>query len=165
MRQLVLLRHATAQDLPGGRDVDRQLTSVGRDEARRAGRWLLRKGLVPDHVVTSAAPRAAQTARLACEALGLPATAVREDARLYQAGPAVVLRLLAGLPRSAVRVLLVGHNPTLEQVGLHLTGDEDLQARGLPKAGLVVADLPDDWDDLGAHGSPHWVVAGPDDFP
>lgn len=165
MRQLVILRHATAQDGVGMPDRGRELTAVGRREAARMGAWMLRQGLVPDHVLSSSAPRAAQTARLVCEAAGVPSAFVREEPRLYEAGPAAVLRLLAGVPPASKRVLLVGHNPTLEALAVHLTGDEDLARRGLPKAGVVAADLPDDWSDLGATCARTWIVADPHSLP
>lgn len=165
MRQLVLLRHATAEDAVGRDDFGRQLTARGRADAARMGRWLAHDGLVPDLVLASAAPRAAQTARLACEALGVPAASVHEEERLYGVGPAALLQRLAAVPASARRVLVVAHNPTLEQVAVHLTGDEDLQRRGLAKGAAVVADLPDDWGDLGAKCARRWVVADPADLP
>lgn len=151
MRQLVILRHAVAEEKGGGqRDYDRELTPRGRKDAAIMGRWLLRQDLVPDHVVTSPAPRALQTALGACEAMGIAARDVHQDAALYDIGALGLLHRLAALPATARRVLLVGHNPGLEALAVHLTGDAGLEGDGLAKAGIVVADLPDDWRELGA---------------
>lgn len=165
MRQLLVLRHAEAED--GGRkaDFDRILTARGRRDATRVGDWLAQAGLVPDHAVSSPAPRALETAHLVAKAVGLRAGDVRRDPAIYDAAPAALLRLLGTLPPSAVRVLLVGHNPGLEQLALHLCGDEDLERLGLAPAGLVVLDLPDDWGDLGAKTASAWRVLRPDDLP
>lgn len=159
MRKLVLLRHASAEDGHGGPDFERALTDLGRREAQTMGRWLARQAIRPDRVVSSPAPRALDTAVLACRVLGI-ADEVVTDATLYDCAPTTLLRRLAHLDGKAV--LVVGHNPSLEQVALHLTGDEDLAVRGLAKAGVVVAELPDDWQDLGARVAATWTVAGPD---
>ncbi|MEK6975421.1 MAG: histidine phosphatase family protein [Candidatus Thermoplasmatota archaeon] len=161
MRQLILLRHATAQDGHGKADFDRRLTEPGRVDAKRMGSWLVARGLCPDHAVSSPAPRALKTAHLACAQFGPPAPLVRTDAGLYGCEAPALLRKLAALPPASRCVLVVGHNPGLEQVALHLTGDEDLAARGLPTAGAVVAELPDDWNDLGARVASSWAVADP----
>src|SRR5688572_6672082 len=143
MRQLVLLRHATAGER-GAPDEDfgRVLTQEGRIEAARMGGWLADERLKPDYVLSSSAARALETAKLACKELGIPLKNVHRDTELYTCAPAGLLRRLATLPADARRVLLVGHNPTWEQVALHLTGDEDLERMGLAKGGVVVCDLP-----------------------
>lgn len=162
MRKLVLLRHATAQDGGGKPDFERALTARGRAEAQTMGRWLARQALQPDVVVSSPAPRALDTAVLACRVLGI-ADDIQSDPTLYDCAPTTLLRRLARLHGQVV--LVVGHNPSLEQVALHLTGDEDLAVRGLAKAGVVAVDLPDNWDNLGARVAATWTVAGPESAP
>ena len=163
MRRLVILRHAAAEDKGAGqRDFDRRLTPAGRKDAATMGRWLARQGLRPDHVVSSPAPRALETALEACAALGVPAADVVQDAGVYEASAPFLLRRVGAAPAKASCVLLVGHNPGLEQLAVHLTGDEDLMRNGLAKAGAVVAELPDDWRDLGARTASSWRVADPD---
>jgi phosphohistidine phosphatase len=159
MRRLVLLRHATAEDGVGKPDFDRELTAAGREEARVMGRWLGRRAVQPDAVLSSPAPRALETALLACEVIGIARDHVKTDPALYDCTPTTLLRRVAQAKGRVV--LVVGHNPSLEQVALHLTGDEDLAMRGLARAGVVVAELPDDWGDLGAKAAEGWTIADP----
>lgn len=159
MRKLVLLRHATAEEGVGKPDFERALTDLGRAQAQTMGRWLARQALQPDTVVSSPAPRALDTAVLACRVLGIADEVVTDEA-FYDCAPTTLLRRLARLGGKVV--LVVGHNPSLEQVALHLTGDEDLAVRGLARAGVVAVDLPDDWEDLGARVAKTWTVAGPE---
>lgn len=160
MRRLILLRHATAAPTPaGGADFDRELTAAGCDEARTMGRWLVREALQPDTVVSSPAPRALGTALLACQAIAVARDEVVTDAALYDCTPTTLLRRVATYAGAVV--LVVAHNPALEQVALHLTGDEDLARLGLPRAGAVAMDLPDGWNDLGAKAAKAWRRADP----
>lgn len=92
-------------------DAARPLTEQGERDARRMGAWMAREGLVPDHVVTSPAARALQTARLA-----LPGREPTLDERVYEASPHDLLAVLADAPPGAERVLLVGHNPGMESL-------------------------------------------------
>lgn len=107
--QAWLLRHARASWSMGAHDAERPLTEQGERDARRMGAWMAREGLVPDHVVTSPAVRAVETARLA-----LPGREPTLDARVYEACLHDLLAVLADAPPEAERVLLVGHNPSLE---------------------------------------------------
>lgn len=163
MRRLVLLRHASAHDGVGKPDFDRELTERGRDEARTMGRWLLLNALQPDRVVCSPAPRALETALLACAVVAIERDELVTDPALYDCTPTTLLRRIARLPGRCV--LVVGHNPGFEQVALHLTGDEDLARVGLPPAGAVAMDLPDDWDDLGAKVATAWRRGDPATVP
>lgn len=159
MRRLVLLRHATAERGDGEADFGRELTPAGRDEARTMGRWLLREALQPDAVVSSPAPRALSTALLACQAVAIERDEVATDPALYDCTPTTLLRRVATYRGDTV--LVVGHNPSLEQVALHLSGDQDLARVGLPRAGAVALDLPDDWQDLGAKSARAWRRGDP----
>lgn len=119
-RRLVLVRHAKAESGEEGADHDRRLTSRGEREAEATAGWLGGQVGSVDHVWVSSARRALQT----WEALQrvLPAAGeVVVDRALYLAGGRDVLEHLASKDH-AVSVL-VGHNPTMEQVVMALTGD------------------------------------------
>lgn len=118
-----MARHGKSSwDSDARTDFDRPLAKRGRRAAPRVGKWLRREGLVPDLVVSSPARRARETAALLVEALGLPEQAMRLEPGLYGSGLAGHLRILAGCPRTARRVMVVGHNPDLEDLVLHLGG-------------------------------------------
>ncbi len=128
-------------------DAGRPLSAEGRREARRVGGLLRRLDLPIDLAVSSPALRARQTAALAAEGSGKKA---RSEPRLYE-GPADAdgyLAVLRGLPASASRVLLVGHNPALRQAAAALLGcfPEGLH---LPPGALLCLQAPaDDWASL-----------------
>ncbi len=121
---LILWRHAEAEDDAPGGDLERALTKRGRKQAERMAQWL-RPRLDGDwRVLASPARRAVQTARpldLDCE--------VR--AALAPGAPARAVLVEAGWPDTARNVLVVAHQPTLGQVAARLLGTEagDLAVR------------------------------------
>ena len=99
---LWLLRHGDAAD--GSPDAERPLTEKGERQARDAGRALARLGVRVEACLTSPKVRAAETARLACEPLGIEP---KLEPKLA-GGPFDAEALAAGLGDN---VLLVGHDP------------------------------------------------------
>ena len=113
--QLVLWRHADAEDASGGRDADRALTARGHEQAKRGAEWLRARLAGGDwRILASPALRARQT----LEALGV-AFEEAEGVGLA-ATPGSVLRA-AGWPDGAP-VVVVGHQPTLGEVAERLLG-------------------------------------------
>ena len=128
MEKLIyLLRHGDAED-GSGDDAARRLTPKGERQARNAGRALEAMGAKIGACLTSPKVRAADTARLACEAL----TVDPEVARELRGGPFDSLSLATGRGD----VLLVGHEPDFSSEVGRLTG-----ARvKLRKGGLAIVD-------------------------
>ena len=115
---LWLLRHGEA--VPHGStpdDADRALTPRGEHQSRAAGRALARTGAEFEACYASPKVRAAETARLAAEALGVGVTIAGEVASGFDAPAA---RALA--EAHAGNVLVVGHEPDFSQVVFDLTG-------------------------------------------
>lgn len=124
---IYLLRHGDAE--PGdGDDAARRLTAKGEDQARAAGAALAALGARIDACLASPRVRAAETARLACAALGIEP----ETASELSGGSFDSLRLAAGRGD----VLLVGHEPDFSAEVARLTG---ANVR-LKKGGLAVVD-------------------------
>ncbi len=119
-----LLRHADAA--PGQPDEARPLTRKGERQARAAGLALARLGVRLDACLTSPRVRALETARLACEPLGLSPIVTPE----LDGDPFEAELLAAGLGE----VLLIGHNPSMQQSLHDLTG-----ARARLRKGAVAA--------------------------
>ena len=115
-RELLLLRHGKAEAFHEHGDFRRELKNKGKRHAQRIAVWLAGRQLIPDHVISSSAERALNTARKCCKAMGLPAQYIQAERDLYLAAPQVLLQRLHGIPDEAQRVLLVGHNPGLEQL-------------------------------------------------
>lgn len=139
MRQLILLRHAHAESATAGQDdIARPLSATGLAEARAAGDWLREHGLRPDRVLCSTAARTRET----LAALGdIGAGEVYEDASIYEASPGT-LAALADANRDAERLLLVGHNPGLEQLAALMHSGQTGDYRGMPPGGIAVLTLP-----------------------
>lgn len=139
MRELILLRHAHA-DAPatGQDDLLRPLSAAGLAEAQAAGGWLREHALLPDRVLCSAAARTRQT----LAALGeLGCADVREETAIYDASPGTLIAL-ADTHRDARRLLLIGHNPGLEQLAALLHSGQSGDYRGMPPAGVAVLEFP-----------------------
>jgi phosphohistidine phosphatase len=118
---LWLLRHGDAAE--GSPDAERPLTEKGEEQARAAGRALKKLGVRPSACLTSPKVRAADTARLACEELGIEPTLEPKLA----GGPFDAEALAAGLGND---VLLVGHDPDFSMAVHGLTGGQVRMKKG-----------------------------------
>lgn len=116
-----LLRHGDAED--GSPDAERRLTKKGQEQARIAGNALARLGVHFDACLTSPKVRARDTARLACEILGVE---VAEDDRL-EAGPFDVAEVAEG---RGEEILLVGHDPDFSMAVHTETGAQVRMQKG-----------------------------------
>ena len=148
---LLILRHGKSDWSTGLEDFHRPLVGRGRKGARKMGAWIRHLDLIPDIVLSSPAARARATTEAACKALGLPPENVIWDERLYEAPGLQVLSVLAEAPKKARRVLLVGHNPGLEELIHLLVGDSpDIPADGklLPTAALARLEVAGNWRDM-----------------
>jgi phosphohistidine phosphatase len=117
--QLWLLRHGEAEPHDARPDAERRLTERGEEQARAAGAALHALGVRFGLVFTSPKVRAAETARLACAALGTEPVVHDAIGRGLDADEALALAA-AGGPDG--RTLLVGHEPDLSQVVHDVTG-------------------------------------------
>lgn len=114
MKTLVLVRHAKSSWKDASlADRDRPLNDRGKRDAPEMGRRLAARGEAPDLIVSSPAARALATARVIAEAVGYPVDRIREDERIYMAGPADLLGAIHDLDDDDDRVFLFGHNPGL----------------------------------------------------
>src|SRR5690606_1400971 len=94
------------------------LSVRGDGEADAAGHWLRQHGAAPDRVLCSPAARTRETCERVLSIVGY--TDVRTDARIYEATPGTLIRVLDE-HRDAESVLLVGHNPGLESLAALLS--------------------------------------------
>ena len=145
MKTLLILRHAKSSwrhaELP---DFDRPLNKRGKRDAPRMGELLRQADLLPDLILSSSAQRARQTTQAVVDSSGYGGE-VRWMDSLYAAPPESYLEALRALDDSLQRVMLVGHNPGLEELLEHLTG----AAETLPTAALAQVLLPiQSWSQL-----------------
>ena len=157
MRELMLLRHAKSSwDDPGLGDAERPLSPRGERAAKAMGRTMAEGDLVPDHVLCSPARRARETWSLVSAGLS---QAVKTDIvpALYDFGDGgALLDVIRAYAGPARRLLLVGHNPSMEGLARRLAtrGDRKLLARlaeKYPTGALAVIAFQDaDWSETGS---------------
>lgn len=135
MRELIFVRHAHAEAGGLGQpDLTRALSPTGLAEAQAAGNWLREHGLQPNRILYSPAQRTVQTlhglGELGCDDR-------REEAAIYDASPGILMGLIDS-HADVERLLVVGHNPGLEQVVALLSSGQSGNYRGMPPAGIAV---------------------------
>lgn len=155
-KTLLILRHAKAEkniELP---DHLRALKKSGKQAAIRMGLWLKSQGLQPDLIITSPAKRAFATAKKVCSVMDMPIESIWQDERLYNATITLVLQVIHECPGDKQRLLLVGHNPALEEFVHYMVNvplDEPDSGRLLPKAALAQLELKGAWEEIAPHSA------------
>jgi phosphohistidine phosphatase len=153
VRHLWLLRHAKSSwDDPDLDDHDRPLAPRGERAAAAMASHLRRAGVRPQLVLCSSAIRARRT-------LGIVLTSLEDrveieiDPELYTFDAEVLLERLRSVPDDVSSLLLVGHNPAVQELALLVAAggaSRDRVAAKLPTGALVTIALPDDpWTRLG----------------
>jgi phosphohistidine phosphatase len=165
MTMLFLLWHAKAVKASGGvTDFDRPLDPRGVEDIGRIGREMAARFALPERVLCSASRRTRET--LSGLGLPFPEDQIAFSRRLYEAEADGYLRELQG--EQADSVLLVGHNPAMEELAGMLSdggGDAEAQrklARGFPTSGLAVFDFDGDLSGLAPGGATLRVFLSPD---
>lgn len=147
MKTLTLLRHAkSGWDDMSLRDFDRRLNAKGKRAAATIGRHMREEGLAYDLVVASPAVRVAETLEGVADGYGR-ALAPTWDRRVYLASVATLLDLIHELPPEPRSVLLVGHNPGLEDLTLLLAADPGEAADKFPTATFAELAIGEAWAD------------------
>uniref|UniRef100_A0A7C4LLY9 Histidine phosphatase family protein n=1 Tax=Schlesneria paludicola TaxID=360056 RepID=A0A7C4LLY9_9PLAN len=147
MKTLLLLRHGKSSwDDPDQDDHSRPLKPRGRKAAKRIGRWLQDAQLPVDLVLCSTAARARDTwAYVADQLQNVPRVEFLHD--LYHCPVTGFVQVLRDLPDSVMCVLVVGHNPGMEDLLAQLTD----QRETMPTGALAHLECPlDTWTDFEA---------------
>lgn len=152
IRELLIVRHAkSAWHTDAASDFDRPLSKRGKRDAPRLGAWLRQQALVPDRVVSSPAKRARKTAVEVCRELGIEKTQVIWEPRIYEATCEELLSVLQETSAHVQRLMLVGHNPGLEDLIKLLCKARPAEApdnKLLPTASVARLKLYGDWSEL-----------------
>lgn len=155
MKILGLFRHAKSDwNDAVARDFDRPLNKRGRKGAAAIGRHIGEHGIRWQRVLASPAVRVTQTVEIAAEASRTKPPVIW-DRRIYLASSATLLDLLRELEGDPKAVMMVGHNPGLEDLIFDLVPDDgssplrDLVEEKFPTAAYAVLELPiDSWADI-----------------
>jgi phosphohistidine phosphatase len=147
MKTLLILRHAKAVPKdPSLSDHDRPLDDLGEDDALRMGKLIKDKYIIPSFIISSTALRAKTTAELVAKGCGYEGEIVL-DHSLYESKPKDYLGILERLSDRYDSVLIVGHNPVIEETIQMLTDSSDVLA--IPSCALAHLSLPiEKWSDL-----------------
>lgn len=145
---LVLVRHAHAQPRADGGDHARPLSTHGHEQAQALGTRLAQ--IVPtfDIAVYSDAQRTTETARHLLRSC--PAQKEWADRSLYIAVPHDILTLISTV-EDARAILVVGHEPTISELGRLLASDPRMIPGGVATATALVLRHESEWAGLGAH--------------
>jgi phosphohistidine phosphatase len=146
VKRLLILRHAKSDWANSSlTDWERPLSERGMRDAPRVGELLRKQSIVPDMIITSDALRARTTATSVADTAGYTRDLVLEPV-LYLARPDVIVGVLTALSDdNAGTVMIVGHNPGLEDLIERLSGEQF----PMPTAALMQLDLPiERWSDL-----------------
>jgi phosphohistidine phosphatase len=120
---LLIMRHAKSDWSANMEDFDRPLNQRGLRDAAKMGKWLRKKKILPDRIVSSPASRAKQTIEIVCEQLGKHAPAITWDERIYEARLDDLLKVISEHGKNTKCLLLTGHNPGLDHLVNHLARD------------------------------------------
>jgi phosphohistidine phosphatase len=150
-RRLYLLRHAKSSWKDKGlADHDRPLARRGRRAAKAIGRHIREQGIDPELVLCSTARRARETLEGIEPALGRGG--VRVESELYGAPPSALLARLKEIPAAVRSVMVIGHNPGLEELALLLARRgaclRELEAKFPTGALATLAFRSPDWTSL-----------------
>lgn len=152
--QIDLLRHAKAIE-ERTRDFERPLDPRGVRAASAMGVYFAQRGRLPHLVLCSAARRTCQTWQRIAAALPEPPP-VAVERELYLASAGRLLKRLRRLDDAVERVLVVGHNPGIEELALGLAGSGDRRSltrmqEKFPTAALATLEAPlEKWTQLGS---------------
>lgn len=138
--RLYVVRHGKAEkDAPTGRDDQRPLAPKGREQAQylatqlKAGKRPLEHK--PKVILSSTAIRAADTARLIAEVMGMKVTF--EEALSPESETSDVYSLIIGLVKHTESALVVGHNPALEKIVAKFGGVDELRTGELSSLNII----------------------------
>jgi phosphohistidine phosphatase len=159
MKRLYLLRHAKSSwDDPTLADDARPLAPRGRRAAKVMAKHLRRRGIAPELVLCSPSRRTRQTLTRIAPSLG-KGVDVEIEPELYAASATTLLELLREVPEEVESVMLIGHNPGIQELALSLAsgGSESIRVRSkFPTAALATLELNANWREL-APGSAELV--------
>lgn len=167
-RELLLLRHGKSDWSVEVDDFRRPLTERGILSAQKIGLWMRQQGLQPDLVLSSPAERALATTKESLITMAGDALEIQQVPEIYEADLETLLAVLAGCPESAARVLLVGHNPGLDDLALYLSDRElprTADGKLVTTATLVHFEMPEMWVRLPASSAALIEVVRPRHLP
>lgn len=154
-RFLVVMRHSKSSWSSGAADHERPLSGRGRRDGFAAGAWLAGRGIEPERVLVSTSTRTRETLAQVV-AGGARLGDVEFSREVYDADAEDLFQLVRGTDDSARTLLLIGHNPAVEDL-VHLlarrVGNHEWWASmdaKFPTSAMAVIGFDGDWTDVEA---------------
>ncbi|MDR9419845.1 SixA phosphatase family protein [Gracilimonas sp.] len=150
MKQILLMRHAKSSwENPALKDYDRPLNDRGNKDAPMMGTFIREIGYKPGAVISSPAQRAKETTNLSMEAASVNSEHIQWSEDLYYGSMREYIKAIQSVDDQNERVLLIGHNPLIENTAGVLAGSEQKTAIRMPTAALVCLEsFAEKWEDL-----------------
>lgn len=143
MKTIMLLRHAQSSHSDSSLDdFNRPLVEQGRRDARAMGQFVRQVDALPGYVVSSPAQRAKQTANLFIEGAGADSSLINWNKSLYEAGVGAYLEIIQTASASADSMLLIGHNPMIEETVSTLCNEQGNYTARMSPATMACIEHP-----------------------
>ena len=166
---IIIMRHAKSDwSHEHISDFDRPLNTRGKRDAPLMAKWMKGVALRPDLLICSPAVRARQTATEIIQHLDIPESSVVFDKRLYLASTAMLSKIIQETNDRIKSVMLIGHNPGLEDLAVQLC-KEPIQVepgKGLmTTANVLHLHFPRPWQELSRHSCEFVQIMRPKQLP
>lgn len=151
---IYLARHAKSSWSTGASDFERPLSKRGYADSERIGEELNRLNWKPEKIISSPALRASQTCQAYCDAIKFPHAEIDWEKDFYAAYTVTLLHTITSLDEGIQSVMLVGHNPSMEDLLLHLCSEASVskikQANGklFTTGNIMTLAFSGNWKDL-----------------
>lgn len=150
MKQILLMRHAKSSwENPDLKDFDRPLAKRGLKDAPEMGKYLRRIKYKPGMVISSPAQRAKETTQLSMEAAKLDKEQIIWNEDVYFGSVRDYVAAIQSASDEYERIMLVGHNPLMENTAGILAGAEHKAAIRMPTAAIVCLEsFAESWETI-----------------
>jgi phosphohistidine phosphatase len=141
-KSLFIVRHGkSGWDYPSLADIDRPLIDRGIIDGYDIANRILKKGFIPEMIVTSPAIRALHTATIFARVIGIAPDKISIIEDLYLAEAHEILSVIADTDDECESLMIFGHNPGFTDLANKLSG---LKLENLPTTGLVLLNFKTD---------------------
>jgi len=146
---LYIMRHAKSDWETGTSDFERPINTRGNKSAIRIGRWMFENNHIPEKIISSPALRAKQTIELVIDQIAeKDKKEISYEEDLYLASLDSLLENITLYKGSVNSLMLVAHNPGLEELVYFLDGDSGSQYKSMTTANLVIYKYADNQFDV-----------------
>lgn len=163
VKDLYLIRHGEAEEATSGlKDVERQLTAKGLQDASKVGMYLKHKEFHPDIMLHSIAQRTTETMYRINEQLGVKKDHIEASEDIYEASARIMLRVISEIPAEMRSAIIICHNPAITYISEYITGSE---VGYVQAAGMVHIQIPfSSWSEVSEKNCDFIEYISPDDI-